>query len=298
MNQDLRLPFLEEAEVQVTVKREDLLHPVISGNKFRKLKYNLEVARNQGHDTLLTFGGAYSNQILALACAGREHGFKTVGIIRGQELEADWRSNPTLLQASKYGMGFKFVSRSSYRLRNEVKWQSSLASAHGDAYVIPEGGSNALGVKGCKEILTEEEGQFDTICCAVGTGATLAGLAESCRQHQRILGIAALKGDFLAKEIRNFTSQSNWALDSSYHFGGYAKTSEHLIDFINSFKRDTGIPLDPIYTGKLFYGIFDGIKKGKFPGGSKILAIHTGGLQGVRGFNLKQEQKQQTQIEV
>jgi len=296
MNQDLMLPFLDQAEVQVTVKREDLLHPVISGNKYRKLKYNLEAASSRGHNTLLTFGGAYSNHILAVACAGKEHGFKTVGIIRGEELESSWKSNPTLIQASSYGMEFNFVSRSEYRKRNDAGWQKGWSSRYGRVFIIPEGGSNALGVKGCMEILTEEDAPFETICCAVGTGTTLAGLAESCLSHQRILGFPALKGTFLDNEIRNLSSQRNWTLETSYHFGGYAKTTGALINFINKFKKTTGILLDPVYTGKLFFGIFDAIKKGKFPKGSKILVIHTGGLQGIEGFNLKQKQKHKTQI--
>lgn len=298
MNQCLRLPVLDQAEVQVTVKREDLLHPVISGNKFRKLKYNVKEARGKGYDSLLTFGGAYSNHILAVACAGKEHGFKTIGIIRGEELQEDWTSNPTLVEAKAYGMEFIFVSRSYYRQRKDARWLAGLKAKYGNTYIIPEGGSNALGVKGCREILGDEDSVFDLIYCAVGTGATLAGLAESCSSHQHIVGVAALKGDFLAEEIRNFTSQSNWTLEPSYHFGGYAKTTERLIEFINTFNKNTGISLDPIYTGKLFFGIFDAIAKGKFPKGSKILAIHTGGLQGIKGFNLKQKQKQQTQIEV
>ena len=296
MNQDLRLSLLDEAEVQVSVKREDLLHPVISGNKFRKLKYNLQAAKAQGNDTLLTFGGAYSNHILALACAGKENGFKTVGIIRGEELASKWSSNPTLVEASAYGMKLDFVNRKDYQFRNRFNYLEELQEKYPNAYIIPEGGSNDLGVQGCREILDAEDAKFDLICCAVGTGATLAGLAESCLPHQHVLGISVLKGDFLAEEIRNFTSQSNWTLDSSYHFGGYAKATERLIEWINTFKKNTGIPLDPIYTGKLFFGIFDGISKGKFPKGSKILAIHTGGLQGIKGFNLKQEQKRKTQI--
>lgn len=298
MNQILQLPLLDRAEVRVAVKREDLLHPVISGNKYRKLKYNLEAAQIQGNHTLLTFGGAFSNHILAVACAGHENGFRTVGIIRGEELEGHWESNPTLEAASGYGMEFSFVSRLEYRQRHDPNWQAELASAHGGAYIIPEGGSNMLGVKGCREILQKEDEVFDTICCAVGTGATLAGLAESCQPQQRILGVAALKGEFLHTDIRKFTDTNNWTLDTSYHFGGYAKCPDHLVDFINSFKQDTGILLDPIYTGKLFFGIFDRISKGKFPKGSSVLAIHTGGLQGVRGFNLLQEKNRKTQIEV
>ena len=298
MNQVIGLPVLEEAEVHLEVKREDLLHPIISGNKFRKLKYNLMEARKLGYDTLLTFGGAYSNHILATACAGHENGFKTIGIIRGEEIAATWKVNPTLQKARSYGMQFKFVSRAEYRHRNDPVWQSQVASECGPVYIIPEGGSNALGIKGCMEILEEGDDRFDRICCAVGTGATLAGLAESCEPHQHILGFSALKGDFQIKDIRNFTHQSNWTLETSYHFGGYAKSSVTLVNFINSFSKETGILLDPIYTGKLFFGIFDWISKGKFRKGSKILVIHTGGLQGIAGFNLRQVQKNLTRIEV
>lgn len=298
MNQILQLPLLDKAGVQLAVKREDLLHPVISGNKFRKLKYNLEEARKNGHDALLTFGGAFSNHVLAVACAGKENGFRTIGIIRGEELEGKWESNPTLQAARAYGMEFSFVNREDYRNRYDPKWQADLASAYGGAYVIPEGGSNMLGVKGCREILQKGDGSFDIIACAVGTGATLAGLAESCLPHQQIFGVAALKGEFLEGDIRNFTSRENWTLETAYHFGGYAKSPERLIDFVNAFKKNTGIQLDPIYTGKLFFGIFDWISKGKFPKGSAILVIHTGGLQGIRGFNLRQKERRKTQIEV
>lgn len=298
MRQTLQLPLLERAKVQVTVKREDLLHPVISGNKFRKLKYNLEAALQERHDSLLTFGGAYSNHILAVACAGKEVGLRTIGVIRGDEFKGKWHSNPTLEAARGFGMEFLFVSRSDYRNRHDSKWLAELVAACGGAYVIPEGGSNALGIRGCREILQSEDAVFDTICCAVGTGATLAGLAESCQPHQRLVGFTALKGDFLAGAIRSFTAQRNWTLDTSYHFGGYAKTTKHLIEFINSFKQKTGILLDPIYTGKLFFGIFDRITQGEYPKGSSILAIHTGGLQGIQGFNLRQRQKHKTQIEV
>ena len=298
MNQVIGLPVLEQAEVHLEVKREDLLHPIISGNKFRKLKYNLKEARRLEYDTLLTFGGAYSNHILATACAGSEIGLKTIGIIRGEELDVSWEENPTLKKARSYGMQFKFVSRAEYRRRYDPSWQARIASDPGSVYILPEGGSNSLGVKGCMEILEKRDDRFDLICCAVGTGATLAGLAESCKAHQHILGFSALKGDFLREDIRNFTSQSNWTLETSYHFGGYAKASETLVNFINSFRKETGILLDPIYTGKLFFGIFDWISQGKIRKGSKILVVHTGGLQGIEGFNLRQEKKHLTQIEV
>ena len=298
MNQNLNLTLLDEAEVQVTVKREDLFHPVLSGNKYRKLKYNLRAASERSCKTLLTFGGAYSNHLLAVAYAGKEKGFKTIGIIRGEELKSNWHANPTLVQAKAYGMEFNFVSRTEYQLRHDTNWVADWALKYDEVYILPEGGSNALGVKGCMEILTEGDEVFDMICCAVGTGATLAGLAESCLPHQHVMGISALKGDFLAKEIRKFTSQSNWTLETSYHFGGYAKSSESLIHFINDFKRDTGILLDPVYTAKLFFGIFAMIRNGKFPKGSKILAIHTGGLQGIEGFNKRQNLKQKTQIQL
>jgi len=297
-NEHILLPELKSKGIHLDIKREDLLHPVISGNKFRKLKYNLKYAREKGSNTILTFGGAYSNHILATACAGRENGFQTIGVIRGEELEEKWKENPTLVKAHAYGMQFRFISRAEYRKKEDAIWLQHFLEGQHDVYMIPEGGSNALGRKGCEEILLPADKAYDHICCAVGTGGTLAGIINTSDPGQHIIGFPALQSAGTAKDIRNFTSQSNWTLENSYHFGGYAKTSPKLIHFMNSFKENTGILLDPVYTAKLFFGIFDMVENGKFPRGSKILAIHTGGLQGITAMNMKLKKQNLTQIQL
>ncbi len=268
-----------------------MIHPFVSGNKFRKLKYNLQQAKIENHDTLLTFGGAYSNHIAAVAAAGKEHGFKTIGIIRGDELSIEYLENPTLKFASECGMQFDFISREDYRKKSDVDFISKLKARWGSFYLIPEGGTNALAVLGCQEILTENDMQFDFVCCCVGTGGTISGLINSSELHQKIIGFPALKGDFLMEEIRKFAANDRWELIDDYIFGGYAKISKELVDFINSFFITTKIPLDPIYTGKMVFGVIDMIQKNYFPENSKILMIHTGGLQGIEGMNMKLQKR-------
>ncbi|PTM11521.1 MAG: 1-aminocyclopropane-1-carboxylate deaminase [Bacteroidetes bacterium] len=288
-NHLIKLPY--SFGVELFLKREDKIHPFISGNKFRKLKYNLIEAQNQKQNTLLTFGGAYSNHIAAVASAGKEFGFKSIGILRGEELTSKISENPTLSFARECGMQFKFVSRDVYRTKTSVEFLNALEAEFNEFYLIPEGGTNDLAVKGCEEILTTEDKIFDFVCCAVGTGGTISGLINASFPHQKILGFPALKGDFLQKDISKFVSNSNWELITDYHFGGYAKINSKLIEFINKFKLEYNIPLDPIYTGKMMYGIFDLIEKNYFPKGSKILVIHTGGLQGIDGMNIHLKQK-------
>lgn len=273
------------------MKREDLIHPFVSGNKFRKLKYNLLQANTENQSTLLTFGGAYSNHIAAVAYAGKENGFQTIGIIRGDELADKIASNPTLKFAQECGMQFEFVSREDYRLKTDAAFLAQLENKFGSFYLIPEGGTNALAIKGCEEILTQEDGIFDYVACAIGTGGTISGIINSALPHQKILGFPALKGDFLQDEIRNFVQNENWELITEYHFGGYGKVNTDLVDFINRFLEKTKIPLDPVYTGKMVFGIVDLIEKNYFPKNSKILLIHTGGLQGIQGMNLKLKNK-------
>ena len=273
------------------MKREDLIHPFVSGNKFRKLKYNLLQAKTENQSTLLTFGGAYSNHIAAVAYAGRENGFQTIGIIRGDELADKIASNPTLKFAQECGMQFEFVSREDYRLKTGAAFLEQLENKFGSFYLIPEGGTNALAIKGCEEILTQEDGIFDYVACAIGTGGTISGIINSALPHQKILGFPALKGDFLQDEIRNFVQNDNWELILDYHFGGYGKVNTVLVDFINRFLEKTKIPLDPVYTGKMVFGIVDLIEKNYFPENATILLIHTGGLQGIQGMNLKLKNK-------
>lgn len=278
-NQQLLIEFPDH--IQVYIKREDLLHAQISGNKFRKLKYNLIKARQFNQRTLLTFGGAYSNHIAAVAAAAHEFGFNSIGIIRGEELADKIDPNPTLNKAQQHGMQLHFVSRADYRRKTESEFIQQLIEQYGEFYLIPEGGSNHLAVQGCAEILTtHDRQQFDYVCCAVGTGGTLAGIIESSAPSQTVLGFAALKGDFLQAQIQQWTAKTNWRLISDYHCGGYAKTTPALLHFIQQFYQRTGIPLEPIYTGKLMFGLMDLIQRGHFAPHSRILVIHTGGLQG------------------
>ena len=299
--QQIYLSEIRDKEISLFIKREDELHPFISGNKYRKLKYNLIEAYNRKQHTLLTFGGAFSNHIAATAAAGFEHNFKTIGVIRGDELATNFdeviKINPTLKFASEHNMQFHFVSRSEYRNKSNQEFIANLKEKFGDFYLVPEGGTNNFAVKGCEEILSDSDEQYHIICCAIGTGGTISGLINSSKKHQKIIGFPALKGDFLQNEIEKYVLRNNnWSLNTRYHFGGYAKISEELITFINKFKSETQIPLDPIYTGKMVFGIVDLIKKDYFKKGTKILAIHTGGLQEIEGMNNLLKKKNLTQI--
>ena len=286
----------KERNIDVYIKREDLIHPFVSGNKFRKLKYNLAEAKKQNCTTLLTFGGAFSNHIAAVAFAGKFEGLKTIGIIRGDELAEKINDNPTLKFASENGMQFEFVSRDIYRNKTDKAFLLSLKEKFGDFYLIPEGGTNELAVKGCEEILTEEDKNFNFIACAVGTGGTIAGIIKSSLPNQQVLGFPALKGDFLQNEIRNFVSETNWQLVNGFEFGGYGKVTPELITFMNDFYAETQILLDPIYTAKMVFGVRSLIKDGFFADNSRILMIHTGGIQGIAGINNLLEKKKLPKI--
>ena len=285
MNIPTQIIPLNETSVELHIRREDLIHPFISGNKYRKLKYNLIEAQKQNHTTLLSFGGAFSNHIAALAFAGQQSGMNTIGVIRGEELYNQIEINPTLKFAQQCGMKFEFVTREAYRNKSEAFFIENLRPKYSDFYLIPEGGTNELAVKGCQEILTPDDAQYQFICVAVGTGGTISGLINSTYEGQKILGFPALKGDFLQKDICKFALNKNWELLSDYHFGGYGKVTLELIQFLNEFHDKYSIPLDPVYTGKMVFGVIDKIKKGFFPENSKILLIHTGGLQGIEGMN-------------
>ena len=283
MNQPVLITFPNN--IRLTVKREDLLHPHISGNKFRKLKYNILEAKAENTASLLTFGGAFSNHIAATAAAGREYGFNTIGIIRGEELAGKISENPTLSFAQQCGMQLEFISREAYRTKTDPFFVDALKEQFGDFYLVPEGGTNTLAIKGCEEILTEDDSVFTHLCCAVGTGGTIAGIINSALPHQKVIGFPALKGAGLSDDICKFARKGNWELAEAYHFGGYGKITEELVAFMNDFYDMTGILLDPVYTGKLFFGVIDLIKKGYFPENSDVLLIHTGGLQGIAGMN-------------
>lgn len=296
MSENQLIDIVFPNQVSLYIKREDLLHPIISGNKFRKLKYNLEEAKNQKQKTLVTFGGAFSNHIVAVAGAGKEYGFETIGIIRGEELKDKINENPSLFQAQQLGMKFVFISRDAYRQKENLDFIENLKIKFGTFYLLPEGGTNGLAVKGCEEILTEEDFNFDFICTSVGTGGTISGIINSSANNQNIIGFSSLKGDFLQNDIAKFANKQNWSLNCDYHFGGYGKVTEELINFINHFYLNHHIHLDPIYTGKMMFGILNLIENNYFSPNSKILAIHTGGLQGIPGMNRVLEKKGKTKI--
>ncbi len=280
--ESISISFEEQESRQIDILRLDKTHSEISGNKFFKLKYNIRRAIEQGHDTLLTFGGAYSNHIAATAAAGRIAGLKTIGIIRGEE---HLPLNPTLSKAIEDGMQIHYMDRSSYREKNNEYVLNQLRSQFRDFYLIPEGGTNELAIKGTEEIHQFIPEDYDVICCSIGTGGTLAGIINAAKPHQKICGFSSLKGDFVKSMVNELLQESkdNWELVSEYHFGGYAKTKPELIRFIQDFYEQHGIPLEQIYTGKMLYGIADLLKKKNplFRPDQKILAIHTGGLQGV-----------------
>ncbi len=281
--------ILTDNGVQLLIKRDDLLHKHISGNKWRKLKYNLSEAVQQNHHTILTFGGAYSNHLAATAFACNKVGVESIGIVRGE----DDAQNPTLNFLRSNNMRLKFVSRTDYRRKREDGFIEDLMSEFGNCFMIPEGGANGLGVRGCAEILPEVEESFEIVCCAAGTGTTLAGLALSLQENQKLIGFPALKGGgFLEQEMLRLIDESRlkpladfrFELNTDYHFGGYAKMKPELFNFIQGFQGRNNIPLDPVYTSKMMFGVYDLIQKGHFSRGTSILAIHTGGLQGWDGM--------------
>lgn len=284
-------------QVELFLLREDLIHPEISGNKFRKLKYNLLEFSKGNYDAILTFGGAYSNHISATAAAGKEFNIPTIGIIRGEELAEKIAENPTLSFAQNAGMKLKFISREQYRNKSNPEFLEKLKSEFGNIYILPEGGTNQLAVKGCEEILNEHTKEFHFITCAVGTAGTISGIIKSSENQQITLGFPALKdGGFLSDEINRFTNRSNFKLINDYHFGGYAKVNNELLEFINDFKRQFDVTLDAVYTGKMMFGIFQMIQNGFFPKGTKVLAVHTGGIQGNEGMNRKLKHANKTTI--
>jgi 1-aminocyclopropane-1-carboxylate deaminase len=291
-----RIKLSAYPDLILDVRREDLIHPQISGNKYRKLKYNLRFAKEQGYHRLLTFGGAYSNHIAATAYAGHLHGFETIGVIRGEELKGMRDKNHTLSLAESMGMKFHFISREQYRAKASPSFIRYLLEEFGNPFILPEGGTNELAVKGCSEILTESDRKYDFIFCSVGTGGTLAGLIRAALPHQKVLGFSSLKGQGLKEDISKFVHSKNWDLNYDYHFGGYAKINNALIAFINDFRAKYDLPLDPVYTGKMMYGICDLIEKGHISQKSKLLAIHTGGLQGIKGMNRRLKYQNRPQI--
>jgi len=272
--------------VEIWVKRDDLHDPFVSGNKLFKLKYNLAQAIKEEKNCLLTFGGAFSNHIAATASFAYQSGLKSIGIIRG---EATDELNPTLRFAASKGMELTFTSREAYRQKNDPAFLTELQREHPNAFIIPEGGANVLGIKGSEEILNEDTQSFDAIACAIGTGTTVAGLLKACTEHQKIIGIPIHKHSQIMDEVLELdpTLKDHWhhlMLEPDFHFGGYAKWNQALIEFIQTFYRDHGLKLDPIYTGKALFALIECIKNDKVKSGSKVLFVHTGGLQSVPGF--------------
>lgn len=290
-------PIFTKNSIQLDILREDELHPQISGNKFRKLKYNVQAFQQGSFSALLTFGGAYSNHISATAAAGKAFNLPTIGLIRGEELANKIDQNPTLSFAQSCDMQLEFISREAYREKSTPAFIQQLEQRFGKFYMLPEGGTNALAIQGCEEILDETTQNYDYICVAVGTAGTISGILNASEKHQKVIGFPALKSsDFLKKEILTWTKNEHFELINGYHFGGYGKINEDLVQFINQFKQDYHVPLDPIYTGKMMFGIWDLIKKDYFAPHSRILAIHTGGLQGIEGMNQELLKKNKTII--
>ena len=283
---------------QLYINPDYLNHPKISGNKMRKLKYHLVAFAEGDQNQILTFGGAYSNHIAAVAALGKQFNIKTIGVIRGEELSTKISDNPTLKYADECRMKLVFISRDQYRLKESHEYLDTLRKKFGNFYLIPEGGTSALAVKGCEEILANNSLDYDYICVSVGTGGTLSGLSNSAYEHQKVLGFPALKENYLEKTIGKFTMNNNWELIRDYHFGGFAKINSELICFINEVYSKHKIPLDPIYTGKMLFGIFDMIKKGIIKKDKKLLAVHTGGLQGIAGMNQVLTKKKLPLIEI
>ncbi len=278
-------------DVNVLMKRIDLVHSVISGNKWYKMKYNIVEMKKLGIKTMLTFGGAYSNHIHAAAHAGKIFGFKTIGLIRGEE---HIRLNSTLQAAVDDGMELQYVDRTTFRKRETEEFLKSIRERFGNVYILPVGGTNKIALKGCKEIVEQIEVDYDYICSASGSGGTFAGIIVGLNGNKRGIAFPALKGgEFLEDVISDLVSEytgktfSNWQLNTDYHFNGFGKLSKELIDFTHEFNELNGFELDYIYTNKMMFGIADLIKRKFFKSGETIVAIHSGGLQGNEGMKEK-----------
>lgn len=285
MHSIIPLPALDS---MVSIARIDLIDPLISGNKWYKLKYNLAEALDKGFTRILTFGGAYSNHIYATAAAAKRSGLESIGIIRGEETLP---LNPTLKFATDNGMKLCYISRSEYRDKKNPIFIKTLVKKFGRFYLIPEGGTNELALKGVTEIINEIDNEYDYWITPVGTGGTLAGLVNGLNDTAQVIGISSLKGALgLEEDIKSLLGEigkeklKKWEINHEYHFGGYAKMNHELFDFTKKFKLENDVLLDPIYTSKMMYGIYDLIRRGYFPSGSKILALHTGGIQGWHGM--------------
>lgn len=284
--QQLHDPLFKEKKIEVWMKRDDLTDPEIMGNKWRKLKYNLQKAKDENYNGIVSYGGAYSNHIAALAAAGRIFNIKTIGVIRGDELNMN--SNPTLQKAAKDGMELHFVSRFAYR---EMK-ESLTLPFHSDKklLILPEGGSNELALKGAREIVDEiQEDEFDILALPVGSGGTLAGIASALSDNVALWGFYALKGDWIHAYTDNLFQEYeikrvNYKLFDDQVFGGFSRVNADLLQFILDFRQNFRILLDPVYTGKMLFSVGEMIKNDQIAIGMRILLLHTGGLQGWEGI--------------
>lgn len=295
---EIQIPVVEipvGGKVSLFIKREDLVHPHISGNKYWKLFYNINryLEGNPEKPYIITFGGAYSNHIAAVSALGGQAGIRTLGIIRGEELRDKWQDNPTLVFARKNGMNLKFVTREEYRHKELLT--GFLQDEFPGALIIPEGGTNPEAVQGIRMMLNDHTKDFDYLCTAVGTGGTVAGLSEYAGENQQVIGFTVVNDDSLELKIAGLTSKRNFRLMDSA-FGGYGKINDENIRFINTFREKYGIPLEPVYTGKMMQKVFHLIGEGYFPENSRILCFHTGGLQGIEGANRLLEKQNRTLI--
>lgn len=291
--QEINSPFLSKKGVRLLIKRDDLIHPEISGNKWRKLKFAIKHCKEQQLEGIVTFGGAYSNHIVATAAACKMFGLHAIGFIRGEELQPE---NHSLKTAQNFGMQFQFVSREDYKQKTEEEFLFKLKKKYPNFLLIPEGGYTKWALKGVAEILTEIDSPIDYISTACGTGATAAGLCLA--EKAKVLGFPVLKnGEFIQNEVEQLLgyTPNNFKLFTDYHFGGYAKIKGDLIRFKDYFESESNIALDCVYTAKHFYGIFDLIKKGFFTPASTLVALHTGGLQGNQSMTDKIAKMQKTE---
>jgi 1-aminocyclopropane-1-carboxylate deaminase len=279
--QEITDPELGARSVRLFLKRDDLISPDLPGNKWRKLKYNLQAARRDGHRTLLTFGGAYSNHIRATAAAGARFGFGTIGVIRGEEHQP---LNPSLRYAADRGMRLVYLDRASYRRKTSADVTGPLRDRFGRFYLLPEGGSNALAARGCAELPAEITVPFDVLCVPCGTGGTLAGVAAGLAGRQRAIGFSALRGgaSFLPEAIRALQDEAfgglrgRWRVDDEFHCGGFARRTPGLDAFIADFRARHGIALDWVYVAKMLYGLYAQAGRGMFAPGATVVAVVTG----------------------
>lgn len=267
----------QDISIAIDILRLDLVHPYVSGNKWYKLKHNIAHVQAQGYKGILTFGGAYSNHLTATAAACHAYGIQSIGIVRGDELNE--RSNESLQFCSEHDMQLEFVSRAAYDARYEESYWDYWRALYPDFYIVPEGGNNALGIQGTREILSTVKQQYDVVACSMGTGTTFNGILDVLSAETHGIGFAPFKkGIYLKEHIR--TVHQNWAVTDAYHFGGFGKHNQELIEFMNDFYSQTGIALDKVYTAKMLYGIVDLVRQGQLSSTHHILAVHTGGLQG------------------